>query len=305
MKTITILLSMLLAGFCISQTEAQVTFNLNNQFELSIEKLEQQKNKIEELEKGKLKKEVRAINAQLDDDKITEIEAAKLKKEAAEKRALNIENQLTIIDENIALLKRNQEEIAEDKNNYYTTMEYMQIEKEVVYDSVPKRTSSGVTFAAGLNNAIIENQSLDDSPYKIGGSRFFELGYEFETVLVESGFARFRYGVSFQFNGLKADDNKYFVDNGDETNLEVYPFSVDKAKLRMDNLVIPLYFEFGSMDIDYKETNSGYSKGGKFKFGLGGYGGVNLNTIQKLKYNENGDDKKVKFSDGYNTRNII
>ncbi|WP_121667068.1 hypothetical protein [Mesonia aquimarina] len=305
MKTVTITISMLLALFCINEAVSQISLNVNEQFNLSIEKLEQQKDNIENLEKDKLKKEVRAINKRLEEGEISATKAAELKKQAAEKRALNIENQLTIIDENIALLERNQEEITEDDEDYYTNMEYMKIEKVVVYDSVPRRTTSGITMAAGFNNAIIDGQSLDYSPYKIGGSRFFEIGYEFETVLVESGFVRFRYGISFQFNGLKADDNKYFVDNGDETILEEFPHSVDKAKLRMDNLVIPLYLEFGGTEICYKKDDSYYWKPDKVKFGLGGYAGVNLNTIQKLKYTENGDDKKVKFSENYNTRNII
>lgn len=46
--------------------------------------------------------------------------------------------------------------------------------KEIRYD---RRTYSDFVMALGLNNAIIEGQSLNDSPYKIGGSRFFEMGW--------------------------------------------------------------------------------------------------------------------------------
>ncbi len=37
-----------------------------------------------------------------------------------------------------------------------------------------RRTTSDMVFAIGLNNAIIDGQSLSDSPYKIGGSGFVE-----------------------------------------------------------------------------------------------------------------------------------
>ncbi|MFD2434782.1 hypothetical protein ACFSO9_15340 [Mesonia maritima] len=200
MKTITILFSIFMASFCIATGNAQVKFNINKQFELKVEKLEAQKEEVKKLEKEKLKKEVEAINNQLSEGDISEVKAAELKKAAAEKRALNIENQLTIIDQNIELLQRNKEEIAEDSDNYYTSMEYMEFEETKVYDSVPKRTTSGPILAFGLNNTIIDGQSLDDSPYKIGGSRFFELGYEFETVLTESGLQDF--ATDFPFSSM-------------------------------------------------------------------------------------------------------
>ena len=155
---------------------------------------------------------------------------------------------------------RNGEE-QQEIDSYYTSLEFLKFdgeEEDVVYDSIPKRTTSDLFFAFGLNNALIENQSLDDSPYKIGGSRFFEVGYEFETMLTNNGFMRLKYGVSFQFNGLKADDNMYFVEDGDQTVLEEFPYDVDKAKLRMDNLVIPLHFEFGPRTITYGKNAAHY-----------------------------------------------
>ena len=43
-----------------------------------------------------------------------------------------------------------------------------------------KRTYKDLVFAFGFNNALIEGQSLDNSPYKIGGSGFIELGYDWK-----------------------------------------------------------------------------------------------------------------------------
>ncbi len=310
MKTIIISLSILLSTLVAQNMQAQINIQVNSDIDLKIENLEKQKNQVQKSEKEKLKKEVEAINERLNENEIGEQEAEALKKAAAEKRALNIENQLDIIDANIALLKRNSttEDGEEVVDSYYRRLDYLKYdekdEEQEDYDSIPKRTTSGFTMAFGLNNALIDGQSLDDSPYKIGGSRFFELGYEFETVLVKSGFARLRYGLSFQFNGLKADDNMYFVEDGDQTYLEEFQFDVDKAKLRMDNLVIPLHFEFGPRSLSYGEKGTYYNTS-NFKIGLGGYAGVNLNTIQKLKYEEDGDNRKTKLSQSYNTSNFI
>ena len=316
MKTIIISLALFIAAAVGYQSQAQINIEVKNNIELKIEELQKQKNKIEKIEKDKLREEVEAINERLDNNEITATEAAELKKAAAEKRALNIENQLNIIDENIALLKRNtkteEDEDGEEQqeiDSYYTSLEFLKFDGEFeddekAYDSIPKRTTNGLTMALGLNNTLIEGQSLDDSPYKIGGSRFFELGYEFETVLIKSGFARLRYGVSFQFNGLKADDNMYFVEDGDQTVLEEFPYEVDKAKLRMDNLVVPVHFVFGPSKITYDKKRAHYNTE-NFKIGLGGYAGLNLSTIQKLKYKEDGRDRKDKLSQSYNTSNFI
>ena len=48
------------------------------------------------------------------------------------------------------------------------------------------RTTEDVVFAFGFNNAIIDGVSLDDSPYKIGGSGFMELGYAWKTRLFDN-----------------------------------------------------------------------------------------------------------------------
>lgn len=310
MKTISISLIIFFSTLVAQNTQAQITINVNSDIDLKIENLQKQKDKVHRIEKQKLKAEVEAIKMRLNANEISEQEAETLKKAAAEKRAMNIENQLDIIDANIALLERNAitEDGEETVDVYYRKLDYLKYkeedEKEEDYDSIPKSTTSGLTMAFGLNNVLIDGQSLDDSPYKIGGSRFFELGYEFETNLISSGFARLRYGLSFQFNGLKADDNQYFVQDGDQTYLEEYPINLDKAKLRMDNLVIPIHFEFGPRTLTYGEEGAYYDTS-NFKIGLGGYAGVNLNTIQKLKYEENGNNRKTKLSQTYNTSNFI
>ena len=302
------------------------TLNLTAQEDdrTQIEILKSQKEQVILQEKEALKKEVKAINNILEKKEITEDEAQNLKDEAAKKRALNIENRITIIDNKIALLERNADEVlvlnkndslppvsveigigAKSRDNDYVFGMLVQDKrpKKIKYD---RRTNSDLIIAFGLNNALIDNQSLDDSPYKIGGSRFFEIGWQWRTrVFQNTNFLRFNYGVSFQFNGLKPKDNNYFVVENGQTELQEFQYDLKKAKLRMDNLVFPVHFEIGSSKIRKTEQSIRYYTHNRFKFGFGGYAGFNLGTRQKLKYTVDGNKVKDKIKREYNTPNFV
>jgi hypothetical protein len=291
MKTVIATLAIFLASLFFHQANAQIEIEAHSGAEEEIEALIAKKEEVKEEEKEKLKEEVAQINELLEERKIDSLEAETRKQEAAKKAALNIEDKLDIIDSQIALLERN-----EGKQFSLSLGVFHDDEEEE--DSDPKSTQSGMTLAFGFNNAIAENQSLDDSPYKIGGSRFFEIGYEFNTRIAD--FIGVRYGLSFQFNGLKPENNQYFTEEGDKTLLKEYPISLEKSKFRNDNLVLPIHLElkpFGA-DKNYFDEN-------RFKIGLGGYLGFNLNSVQKLKFEENGDNQKIKLKEGYHTSNFI
>ena len=282
----------------------------------AIAALRVEKQTIIDQEKDALKAEVEAINTQLEDGDISQTEADRLKTEAAQKRALNIENRVAIIDNKIALIERNgmanagvdtetDGDIDDDDvdDTFFGVTIYTSDDHRRRYD---RRTKTELVFAFGLNNAIIEGQSIDDSPYRIGGSKFTEIGFSWKTrVFKNSNWLRFKYGFSFTWNGLKPTDNRYFVDTGEQTELQVSEFNLDKAKLRLDNLVIPIHFEMGpSRRID-RDNYFRYNDDRSFKVGLGGYAGFNLGTRQKLKYEDNGEDVKEKIKGNYNTNNFI
>ena len=73
----------------------------------------------------------------------------------------------------------------------------------------------------------------------------------------------------------------------------------------MDNLVVPIHFEFGPSKKTEGENYFRYSTKKQFVFGLGGYAGVNLGARQKLKYREDGERQKQKIKADYNTNNFI
>ncbi len=278
---------------------------------VTIESLEASKERVINEEKEALKKVVAAINEQLENEEITIERANELKAEAAEKHALNIENRIAIIDNKIALLERNKNETTVSVNDNKVVVEVfddgefisISVGKKKKYD---RRTTSKMVVAFGLNNLITDGESFNDTDYEIGGSRFFELGWAWKTrVFKESNWLRIKYGFSFQWDGLKPNDNLYFVDTGEVTELQLHPESLDKAKLRVDKLVFPVHFEFGPSKKIEREDYFRYTSKNQLKVGLGGYAGFKMSSRQKLKYSVDGNNTKEKIKASYNTNNVI
>jgi hypothetical protein len=297
MKIITICISILMLSFGMQDLQAQ-----EEKMPQKTEQLKQQKEQIIAEEKSALKRSLEAISLQLENSEISPAEADKLREESAKKHALNIENRLAIAENEIEWELRNGEEFTEKREK--GSHSEKEIEEE--YESRSNRTTSQLVVAVGFNNALKDGQSLSDSDFRFGGSRFFELGIAWRTrVFEDSNWLRFRYGISLQFNGLKPTDNRYFVENGNLTVLEVYPIDLDKSKFKMDNLVIPLHFEFGPSNKSETDKGTWFYTDKKFKLGLGGFVGINIGERQKLKYEENGDNVKRKLKGDYNTKELI
>jgi hypothetical protein len=312
MNTITKIVVLLSLCFMSSQMNAQDTLKIaDNQFQ--IDKLELLKEAIKNEEREYLKVEVEAINQRLEKGEITETEAEDLKKEAAKKRALNIENRLAIIDNKIALMRRNgttNYDANETKNAFsisigegYRGIKIRSNKKLPKYDT---RTTNELLFAIGFNNALIDGESFSDSPYKLGGSGFVELGWNWKTrILKNSNFMRVKYGFSFQWNKLNPKDDQYFVQNGDVTTLEEFSTELRKSEFRVTNLVFPVYLEFGPSRKLERDTHIRYINNNKFKFGIGGYAGFNIGTQQKLRYKEDGENVKQKTRKDFNTSDFV
>ncbi len=293
MKKITFYILVILLSFTIRPTQAQEKTTSEK-----IEMLEKEKEAIIAEEKEALKKEVEKINLRYEKNEIDWEEAEKLKSEAAKKHAMIIRDRVAVIDNQLALLRR--ENTSEDEDPDQDD------DEDWYHKSRYSRTTTHLVMAVGFNNALLDGQSLNDSDFKVGGSRFFELGLAWRTRVFErSNWLRFRYGFSFQFNGLKPTDNRYYVQNGDLTELQEYPLDLDKSKFRMDNLVFPVHFEFGPSTKIESKRSVWYSTHNKLKVGLGGYAGFNLGERQKLKYEEDGENVKKKLKGDYNTNDFI
>lgn len=234
--------------------------------------------RIKEEEKEALKKEVISINKRMENDEITFDEAEELKKEAAEKHAIAIDKRIAALDN----------AIKKDSLDY-------------VVIGYPKRTSAGeLVFAVGVNNALQKGQSLNNTDFKGIGSRFAEISILATTRFAEkSNLVRLKYGLGVQFNGLKPTDNRYFVTNNNIVTLQDHALDLKKSKFNFYNLVVPLYLEFGGYELTEGKSAYKFSTANKFKFGVGGYAGVNIGNRQKLKYEEDGKMVKEKIKSSY------
>ncbi len=296
-------------------------------------KLEKRLVDIEKEERDNLKEIIAKLNEQQANDQLYSPEDFQaLKVRYAERTAENIKIRQAIVKSQIDFLKangyladdlKNLDKSSQNKEDVLITVEdndgvdrvtvlgvEIQTGPDVKITRVKHRkvTTSDMFIAFGLNNVIVDGGGINDSPIKIGGSRFFEIGYQFSTRLREDNFMRLNYAFSFQFNGLKPEDNQYFVDNGETTDLQDFivqgqVINPDKSKFRQDNLIFPVHLQFNTSKRDFDGENKYYSD--RFNFGLGGFLGLNLNNIQKMKYDFNGDSEKDKLKGGYNTNNFL
>lgn len=313
-KSITCLI-LFLIFFSLQEVCAQEISNKESEL------VQKRKDRIIQEEKSLLRIEVLDINDRLKKNKISEEEAIELKETAAKKRALNIKDRISILDSQIAVFDRNSLDSLQFVEKY--SMDYDMKEsyswlknsviramgegaittKEVQYD---RRTYSNLVFAYGFNQAIVEGESFKSNPYnKV--SLFSELGWSWRTrLLKESNFFRFNYGFSFQFNSLELSGNNYLVLMDGKTEIQRFENDLRKsAKIRRTNLVVPMYLEFGPSKVSKTENSIRYSLKNQFRFGFGGFAGVNLNTRQKLEYDQNGGNVKIKIDNRYNTNSWV
>lgn len=274
---------------------------LSNDFNQSTESLKKEKETFIAAEKEQLKKEIIAINERQDSGLISSEEAQREKEQVAKKHALNIKNQSVIIDNKIQLIERNINEPRFDLG--FIELYDNTPKKKIKYD---KRTTDQMVFGIGFNAAIIEGENLNDSPYKLGGSGYVELGWAWKTrLLKESNLLRLKYGLSFTWNKLKLKDNKYLVNNDGQIGLEDYPLNADKIKFRTTNLIFPLHLEIGASDKIETANYVRYRTRKKFKFGIGGFFGFNIQDLQKIKFETDGDKEKLKLKNRYNTNDLV
>ncbi|OEY73515.1 YbaB/EbfC family nucleoid-associated protein [Salegentibacter salarius] len=307
MKTIIFYITLSLFSLGLQEVSAQEVASKGVEFtseEEAREFFEKEKAEIVAKEKEKLKYQIERINGELERGEITSEEGEKKKKELAEKHAKNIENKIAILENEMELRDRN----ADSSENYIVIggkgkVLDININTNDKYD---KRTTSDLVIAAGFNNALEKGQSLNNSDFKLAGSRFFEIGWAWKTrVFKETNWLRVRYGLSFQFNGLKPTDNRIFVEDGNETYLQEFALDLDKSKFRMDNLVVPIHFEIGPSKKTETESRLHFSTYKMLKIGFGGYAGFNIGERQKLKYKDDGDKVKEKLKNNYNTNDLV
>lgn len=284
--------------------------------------LENQKNEIINQEKEALKEEVKTINDRLKSKLITNEEATNLREDVARKRALNIENRIAILENQLEIFERNKTDSINFDDKYsmgYSWNESFSWFKNKMSKSInsgvttnsqrikyDRRTYTSFIFADGLNYVSTNGSLSNFKKSNFSSAIFFELGWQWRTrVFKKTNFLRFNYGFSFQWNPIELRNNERFVLKDGKAVLEEFQFQLQKSTFKRTNLVIPLYIEFGPTKVSKSENRIRYSIRNQLRFGLGGYVGVNLNSKQKLGYFENGVSTILKQKNKFNTKQEI
>ena len=300
MKNLTIYLVALFFLF-VSKVLGQETFE---------SRAKQIANKIEKVtkeEKAALKEEIEAVNVQLSEGKITQEQADKRKKELAEARAVIIEEKVTLAQNELNDLVQQKVDGKIKERDSSRTYMIRWSRKDWDKDSIhgEKRTTSQFVFAAGLNNTLADGK-LQDAKYKFMGSHFYEWGFTYNSRLLKNdNLLHVKYGLSLMYNNIRPNENKTFVVNGNQTVLQTNAINLEESRFRNVYIVAPVHLEFDFSRPKVSDGKTYFRTHQSFRFGIGGYAGINVKSKQILKYDQDDLDYKTTIKGDYNVNNFI
>jgi hypothetical protein len=301
MRNVTIYLTTLLCLF-LTKSFAQETFE---------DRAKSIANKIETItkeEKDALKTEIEAVNLQLENGSLTSAQADEKKQQLAETRANNIEVRAASAKKELEDLVQEKVDgkIAEKESGKHSIMipgGYKNRDEEKwEKENGERRTTTQGVLAFGANNLVTDG-AIANSDYGYARSMFYEWGFTFNTrILPQSNLLHFKYGASFMYNILHATDNRYFVDNGQTTDLAVYPLGLRAKDTYFKNvfLTVPVHLEFDFSKTEVKDGKKIFRSHNGFRVGLGGYVGYNTNSKQFLSYKVDGYRFNVRQKGNWN-----
>ena len=270
-------------------------------------------------EKAALKVELEAVNKELEAGTITKTQADEKKMKLAETRSKNIETRVGQAQDELRELVKQKVEGKINDNfspgrfslNYRRPRGKEDEKAKKHSDSISnnyseRRTTSQFVFAAGVNN-LVTNGSAANSDYRYWGSHFYEWGFTSNTRLFKNdNLLHLKYGFSVMYNNLRPTDNRLFVANGFQTNLETSAVNLSDSRFRNVYVTAPVHLEF---DFTKTKTNAEgkrlFRTHESVRFGIGGYAGFRVKSKQILEYDENGHDITVKEKGGFNTNDFI
>lgn len=295
----------------IGKLSAQETDSLKveskKSFELQAKEIANNIQTITAEEKKALKEEVAAIDKQIEEGKITKEEGEASKLKIAKERAQNIETKVAAEESKLSQLvqdkvdgkiKENaiEQDTIELKKGRLIISYHAKADKSKKEHKPKseKRTTTQFVFATGLNNVITDGESLNKSDFRVWGSHFYEWGLTLNSrILKDHNLLHAKYGLSVMYNNLRPTDNRYFVKNGEVTELQTGAVDFDESRLRNVYLTAPVHLEFDfTPKKNNKDGESYFRTHESFRLGIGGYAGVRVKSKQILKYEE--DDQKVK-----------
>lgn len=223
---------------------------------------------------------------------LTEEEINNTKEELAEDAAEKINAHRAKTDAEIAFVKvQSLKQLQGDNNEGVAILKAFDI--NVVEDRQYQQritTTSGLTLGFGYN--YMSGNELDINDFSYPNNHYFSLGYQFQTAISDYQNWRVNYGLVYQSQKTELNGNRVFATLNGITQISAIGFDVDRAIFRQDQLIIPLQLEFGqSSEKKYEDGRVRYTPF-KFKYGIGGFAGVNLSSRTKLHFEQDGRNVK-------------
>ena len=312
-----ILYTIIIAFSLVTKAVAQEKKEKPISFEKKVEQISSGMEFLLAREKNELKLKIDSLETVFNQNKISVDEFNALKLKEAEKSANRIEVGMERYNQKLDSLIQNKVETGSkevsfkvDTINGKRVLTYFKKSDTKHYD-IPalkiyksdeekaerksKRTTSQFVFAFGLNNVITEGENLEDSDYRVWGSHFYEWGVTYNSrILKNNNLLHAKYGLSLMYNNLRPTDNRYFVRNGDQTDLVTSTIKFDESRFRNVYLTLPLHleFDFTPKKVSKDGTKTNFRTHESVRLGIGGYAGVRIKSKQILKYEI--DDVKIK-----------
>lgn len=305
MRNLTIYLALLLFLFA-SKIVAQETFEAKAKtIALKIENIIKD-------EKNALKIEVDAVNRELESGAITEQQADEKKMKLSEIRSKNIETKVSSAQEELKdLVQQKVDGKIESVDTTKTYGRFLSLSiggRERKNDTIKKgekRTTSQFVMASGVNN-LVTDKSVANSDFRYWSSHFYELGITYNTrILKNNNLLHFKYGVSVMYNNLRATNNRAFVVNGNQTNLETSPIDICDSRFKNVYVVAPLHLEFDFAGNKIKDGKSFFKTHQSVRLGIGGFAGARVKSKQILKYENDGRDVTERTRGNFNANDFI
>lgn len=301
MKNIVIILVLLLLG--VNRNYAQET-NFNKEVTLLASEIQERTYFHKEL----LKARVDSVNTMLQFKEITKEQGDSIKQTLANASALELEKEVTRIQEELSRVVQHGVEMAIKQNVLVEeldtlgkpTPEYIpivgiQLDKNRNFEDKrrlgEKRNSVLFDFTYGMSNLVTDG-ALANSDIRYIASNFVQFGFSFKSRLKkDSSLLYLKWGFLAEYNSLKPTEKRYFYRENNQTVLGTHEKNLRKSRLGISSFHIPLFLEFDltPKKIDDKTGRVYFRTHQTFRFGVGAY--VNISSpkegFQVYHYREN------------------
>ena len=258
-------------------------------------------------EKAALKAEIELVNTELEKGTITKVQANEKKLQLAEVRAKSIEVKVAQAQDELKdLVQQKVDGKLKENGRKRHQFEINWKEKDSIRRKRGEsRTTSQFVFAAGVNNLVTDG-SIANSDFRYWGSHFYEWGFTANYRLLKNdNLLHLKYGLSVMYNNLRPTDNRLFVANGLQTNLETSPVNLRDSRFRNVYVTFPVHMEFDFSKTKDVEGKKIFQSHKSVRLGIGGYAGFRVKTKQILEYTLDGHDVTQRARGGFNTNDFI